>query len=117
MSKSKSMAVETPLFSRPTGCAYPSLIPALESYLSTFLERFSALMRRLDKRKGAKANSWSILQQSLALNQTMGDVLLQLEQLDITMAIDFLDRSVGNQGFWVTSLQTWTNYFSNPTSF
>lgn len=50
------------------GCAYPQLKACMEQCLSTYLERYTALMRRLDKRKAA-ANSWNILQQSLTLNQ------------------------------------------------
>ena len=57
---------------------------------SKLINVFASL--RLDKRKGA-SNSWLILQQSLSLNQASGDLLLQLEQLDITLSIDFLDRS------------------------
>ena len=75
-----------------TGCAFPSLITTLEDYLGSYLERFTNLMRRLDKRKNSQ-NSWSILQQSLTLNQTCGDLILQLEQLDITLSIDFLERT------------------------
>ena len=39
------------------------------------------------------AHSWNILQQSLALNQSCGDLLLNLEELDISLAIGFLDRA------------------------
>lgn len=52
----------------PIGCAYPLLKSAVEECLGSYLERFTNLVRRLDKRKGA-ANSWNILQQSLTLNQ------------------------------------------------
>jgi hypothetical protein len=74
-----------------SGCAYPVLITSYEDCISKYLERFSNLMRRLEKRKNA-AHSWNILQQSLSLNQTIGDLLLSLEQLDITLSIEFLDR-------------------------
>ncbi len=46
----------------------------------------------MEKRKTA-AHSWNILQQSLTLNQTCGDLLLHLEQMDINLAINFLDRT------------------------
>ena len=49
-------------------------------------------MKRLEKRKTA-AHSWNILQQSLTLNQTCGDLLLQFEQMDINLSISFLDRT------------------------
>lgn len=75
-----------------SGCGYLGLVDALNDCLSSYLERFTALMRRLEKRK-ATANYWSILQQSLTLNQTSGELLLQLEQLDITLAIDFLEHT------------------------
>ncbi len=50
------------------GCAYPMLKSAIEECLGGYLERFTNLCRRLDKRKAA-TNSWNILQQSLTLNQ------------------------------------------------
>ena len=65
------------------GCAFPSLIAALETCLKSYVERYWVLMKRLDKRKSA-AHSWNIFQQSLSLNQTSGELILQLEQLDIT---------------------------------
>ena len=60
--------------------------------LTKYLERFAHLMKRLEKRKTA-AHSWNILQQSLTLNQTCGDLLLQFEQMDINLSMSFLDRT------------------------
>ena len=74
------------------GCAFPQLINAYEDCLTIYLERFSNLMKRLEKRKTV-AHSWNILQQSLTLNQTCGDLILQLEQMDINLSISFLDRT------------------------
>eukprot|EP00095_Tigriopus_kingsejongensis_P003579 maker-scaffold140_size315649-snap-gene-2.23 protein:Tk03579 transcript:maker-scaffold140_size315649-snap-gene-2.23-mRNA-1 annotation:"conserved oligomeric golgi complex subunit 7" len=74
------------------GCGFPSLVSTLEDCLGTYLDRFTNLMRRLDKRKSA-SHSWGIFQNSLTLNQAVGDLLLSLEQLDITLSIDFLERT------------------------
>jgi len=74
------------------GCAYPSLIEIFEVCLKDYLERYSALMKRLHRRKTA-ANSWNIFQQSLTLNQAAGELLLQLEELDITLSMDFLEST------------------------
>ncbi|XP_059098482.1 conserved oligomeric Golgi complex subunit 7-like [Tigriopus californicus] len=74
------------------GCAYPALVGTLEDGLSSYLSRFTSLMRRLDKRK-TSSHSWAIFQNSLTLNQAVGDLLLHLEQLDITLSIDFLERT------------------------
>ena len=73
-------------------CSFPALVNGLEECLIQYLERFLNLMRRLEKRKTA-AHSWNILQQSLTLNQTCGDLLLNLEELDISLAISFLDKA------------------------
>ena len=74
------------------GCTYDQLTNAFEECLVQYLDRFSALMKRLEKRKSA-AHSWNILQQSLQLNQNCGDLLLNLEDLDISLAIEFLDKT------------------------
>ena len=74
------------------GCYYPGLISAFEDCLGKFLDRFTTLVKRLEKRKNA-AHSWNILQQSLTLNQTCGDLLLHLEQMDINLSIAFLDKT------------------------
>ena len=74
------------------GTAYDQLINAFEECLVQYLDRFSTLMKRLEKRKSA-AHSWNILQQSLQLNQNCGDLLLNLEDLDISLAIEFLDKT------------------------
>jgi hypothetical protein len=60
-------------------------------------------MKRLDKRKSA-SHSWIILGQSLTLNQASGDLLLRLEDLDVTLTQDFVSHirsfldSVENSG-------------------
>lgn len=74
------------------GCGYPALVPAMEDCVANYVEKFSNLMRRLEKRKAA-AHSWNILQQSLTLNQTSGELLLSLEQMDMTLAMEFLEKT------------------------
>ena len=41
-------------------------------------------------RRKTAAHSWNIFQQSLTLNQAIGELLLQLEELDITCVLKFL---------------------------
>ena len=65
------------------GCTFSLMVNAFEECLVQYLERFINLMKRLEKRKSA-AHSWNILQQSLTLNQSCGDLLLNLEELDIS---------------------------------
>lgn len=79
-------------FTLTEGCAFPALISSFEEALEKYLERFQNLMQRLEKRKTA-AHSWNIVQQSLTLNQITGDLLLNLEQLDIDLSLQFLDRT------------------------
>jgi len=80
------------------GCTFSLMVNAFEECyafeecLVQYLDRFINLMKRLEKRKSA-AHSWNILQQSLTLNQSCGDLLLNLEELDISLAIGFLDRA------------------------
>lgn len=80
-------------FQLTEGCLLPNLFEAiLVEYLSKYLERFTNLMQRLEKRKTA-AHSWNIVTQSLSLNQACGDLLLNLEQIDIQISIQFLDKT------------------------
>lgn len=82
-------------FDLTEGCAMPHLTTgsgAFEMAMTTYVERFLNLTKRLDKRKTA-SHSWLILQQSLTLNQVCGDLLLQLEKLDLTLSHEFLERT------------------------
>ena len=74
-------------------CAYPGLIQdSFSTCIAPYVERFTILMKRLDRRKAA-SHSWLILQQSLTLNQICGDLMLQLEDLDGNLSHEFLDRT------------------------
>jgi len=80
-------------FALTEGCGFHNLASvAFEMALTTYMERFLNLTKRLDKRKGA-SHSWLILQQSLTLNQVCGDLLMQLEKLDMSLSQEFLDRT------------------------
>ena len=80
-------------FSITEGCSYPSLVQSVfPEIVELYSERYRTLMKRLDKRKSA-SHSWIILGQSLALNQASGDLLLRLEDLDVTLTQDFISHT------------------------
>jgi len=75
------------------GTAFPGLATATAASLASHMDRYRKLMRRLEKRKGVVDDDWSILQHCLAANQATGDLFLQLEQLDMTLSLTFLDAT------------------------
>ena len=101
-------------FDLTEGCAMPHLTTgsgAFEMAMTTYVERFLNLTKRLDKRKTA-SHSWLILQQSLTLNQVCGDLLLQVRQYGLPF------RSLGN--FFSVSqnkLKVKTKFCSRSDSF
>ena len=75
------------------GCTYPLLVQSVFPHVvDLYSERYRTLMKRLDKRKSA-SHSWIILGQSLTLNQACGELLLRLEELDVTLAMEFLNHT------------------------
>ena len=80
-------------FSITEGCSYPSLVQSVfPEIVELYSERYRTLMKRLDKRKSA-SHSWIILGQSLTLNQASGDLLLRLEDLDVTLTQEFVSHT------------------------
>ncbi len=67
-------------YTKLAGCAYSQLKSALEDALSAYLDRFTGLGRRLDRRKAA-ANSWNVMQHSLTLNQARLELCHTTKQL------------------------------------
>ena len=75
------------------GCGYPGLAGAVARGLDTHLDRYRRIMRRLEKRKVVVDDDWSVLQHCLSANQATGDLLLQMEQLDVSLCLSFLDTT------------------------
>jgi len=75
------------------GTAFPGLATAVATSVSGHLDRYKKLMRRLEKRKGVVDDDWSVLQHCLAANQATGDLFLQLENLDVTLSLSFLEAT------------------------
>eukprot|EP00090_Calanus_glacialis_P007990 TRINITY_DN16360_c0_g1_i1.p1 TRINITY_DN16360_c0_g1~~TRINITY_DN16360_c0_g1_i1.p1 ORF type:complete len:756 (-),score=324.33 TRINITY_DN16360_c0_g1_i1:133-2346(-) len=73
------------------GVGYPALARAVARGLDTHLDRYRRLMRRLEKRKVVVDDDWSVLQHCLSANQATGDLMLQLEQLEVTLSTSFLE--------------------------
>ena len=75
------------------GVGYPFLIGAVARGLDSHLDRYRRLMRRLEKRKVVVDDDWSVLQHCLSANQATGDLMLHLEQLEVTLSSSFLDST------------------------
>jgi len=75
------------------GVGYPALARAVARGLDTHLDRYRRLMRRLEKRKVVVDDDWSVLQHCLSANQATGDLMLQLEQLEVTLSTSFLEAT------------------------
>jgi len=74
-----------------SGCGFPGLAAAVARGLDSHLDRYRRIMRRLEKRKVVADDDWSVLQHCLSANQATGDLLLQLEALDVTLSVTFTD--------------------------
>jgi len=75
------------------GVGYPALSKAVARALDTHLDRYKRLMRRLEKRKVVVDDDWSVLQHCLSANQATGDLMLQLEHLEVTLSTSFLEAT------------------------
>merc|ERR1712130_105906 len=80
------------------GCAFPGLASAVARALDSHLDRYRRIMRRLEKRKVVVDDDWSVLQHCLSANQATGDLLLQVESLDLSLCHAFLDSTRGFLG-------------------
>merc|ERR1711884_380760 len=68
------------------GAAFPGLVGAVCRVLDTHLDRYRKLVRRLDKKKVIVDEDWSVLQHCLTANTCTGELLLMLEQLEVSLA-------------------------------
>jgi len=75
------------------GVGYPALARAVARGLDNHLDRYRRLMRRLEKRKMVVDDDWSVLQHCLSANQATGDLMLQLEQLEVSLSTSFLETT------------------------
>ena len=75
------------------GTAFPALSRAVARSLDTHLDRYRKLTRRLEKKKVIVDDDWSVLQHCLTANQITGELLLMLEQLEVSVSTAFLESS------------------------
>merc|ERR1712013_86341 len=75
------------------GCAFLGLASAVARALDSHLDRYRRIMRRLEKRKVVVDDDWSVLQHCLSANQATGDLLLQVESLDLSLCHAFLEST------------------------
>jgi len=81
------------------GCGYVSLFEALKLYFKNYLKEFSRVLTNLREKcpaagsLGVEGEDWSWFQNSLRIIQTCGDLLIQLDELDLTLMSDMV-RSV-----------------------
>lgn len=76
------------------GCGYPGLLKALKIFFSGYLDQFKGALRRLNQLKKDQED-WNLFQMCLTLLQNVGELLLQLKQLNSDLKHIILD-SVGN---------------------
>jgi len=92
----KEAAQRCATFTKGTG--FPALSRAICSLLDKHLDRYRKLMRRLEKRRKVVDDDWSVLQHCLATIQTTGDLMMQLEELDMNLSLLFLESTRGYLG-------------------
>ena len=63
------------------GCAFIGLLKAIKSYISTYLEQFQTVLKRLDKKKG-NGEDWNMFQMCLTLLQSVGQLLNEVRHVD-----------------------------------
>jgi len=80
------------------GVGFVGLSLAIKSALDKHLDRYRKLMRRLEKRRTVVDDDWSVLQHCLAAIQTTGDLIMQLEELDMNLSLQFLEATRGFLG-------------------
>ena len=80
------------------GTAFPGLVAAVGRVLDTHLDRYRKMTRRLEKKKVIVDDDWSVLQHCLTANQMTGELIIMLENLDISLASTFLEASRGYLG-------------------
>ena len=80
------------------GAAFPGLVSAVARVLDNHLDRYRKLIRRFEKKKVIVDDDWSVLQHCLSANQNTGELLLMLEQLELSLTSVFLDSCRGYLG-------------------
>jgi len=80
------------------GTGFPGLATAVKTVLDKHLDRYRKLMRRLDKRRTVVDDDWSVLQHCLTAIQTTGDLMMQMEELDMNLSLLFLESTRGYLG-------------------
>ncbi|GLH07427.1 Conserved oligomeric Golgi complex subunit 7 [Gryllus bimaculatus] len=63
------------------GCGYPGLLKSLKVFFTSYLDQFKSAQRRLNQQK-REQEDWNLFQMCLTLLQNIGELLLQLKQLN-----------------------------------
>ncbi|KAK7872478.1 hypothetical protein R5R35_014269 [Gryllus longicercus] len=63
------------------GCGYPGLLRSLKVFFTSYLDQFKSAQRRLNQQK-REQEDWNLFQMCLTLLQNIGELLLQLKQLN-----------------------------------
>ncbi|XP_023342815.1 conserved oligomeric Golgi complex subunit 7 [Eurytemora carolleeae] len=80
------------------GTGFPGLSLAIRSVLDKHMDRYRKLMKRLERRRTVVDDDWSVLQHCLAAIQTTGDLMLEMEELDMNLSLMFLESTRGYLG-------------------
>ncbi|XP_015590425.1 conserved oligomeric Golgi complex subunit 7 isoform X2 [Cephus cinctus] len=74
------------------GCGYPGLLKALNAYFTQYLDKYRVGVKQLERRK-AKQEDWNLFQMCLTLMQSIGELLVQIEQFEKTLVIDTIEAN------------------------
>uniref|UniRef100_A0A0K2UIJ9 Conserved oligomeric Golgi complex subunit 7 n=1 Tax=Lepeophtheirus salmonis TaxID=72036 RepID=A0A0K2UIJ9_LEPSM len=75
------------------GTAYPDFSSiCIKSIISSYIGRYKSLYRKLAQSSSATQN-WTIIQKILSLNQTAGELLLCMEELEVTLTLHFIEHA------------------------
>ncbi|XP_043271141.1 conserved oligomeric Golgi complex subunit 7 isoform X2 [Venturia canescens] len=74
------------------GCGYPGLLKALNVYLNQYLEKYRSGVRQLERRK-VRHEDWNLFQMCLTLMQSIGELLVHVEQFEKTLVINIVEAN------------------------
>ncbi|CAK9812034.1 Conserved oligomeric Golgi complex subunit 7 [Anthophora plagiata] len=74
------------------GCGYPGLLKSLISYFNKYHEKYQTAIWQLERKK-VKHEDWNLFQMCLTLMQTIGDLLVQIQQFEKSLIIDITEAN------------------------
>ncbi|KAK0159641.1 hypothetical protein PV327_010735 [Microctonus hyperodae] len=72
------------------GCNYHGLLKALNNFFKQYIEKYNYCLKQIERRM-SKHEDWNLFQMCLTLLQTIGELLVQIEQFEKTLVINIVE--------------------------